>query len=745
MPTVDLNLQPLGTPPDPGKLLAPGQTLAALLVSPAVQASFALTPPAKLHALYVKWRNCFLQHHHLNHLHRAEAAGPDAVVDLPATVVDDYGQQLSNALQEWFSTPEWAPLHRALRLHPGSPLRLRLAPSLRAMEQWPWEELPLDRTVWRLPPNNPELPIAAQRQRRPRLLLVVGQERELSLDRDIQTLEALARRGRIHLVTLRGLQSTPGQLRECLEAPPGWDGLIFLGHSTADAKQGGSLQLADGQWISGASLEPSLRKAADHGLQLVLFNSCSGVDLAHRCLAAGIAWVQCFREPVPTEAAAAAFTALLRAMEAGKPFAAALEEASQRLRRGPWTGTQSLLSAYSHPEAKPFHLPEPRQKLQRRELLVLAAGTSAAGLAGLASGWGARGSQGTREWRMLTYLGQQDDKLIVGQAPRMVAERLAQLTEGRFRIRVDPQPNLSSSEMFRRVSRGEAPCSYADVYYDKLLTPLFFAKAIPFGLTPREQTAWLHYRRRKDDPWPFHQSVYPRIKVQNDTLEGLCSFPISCTGGQMGGWFKQPLASLEDLKGLRMRIPGLGAEVLNRFGVRTDLELNAGRVIGPSQIVERMRDGRLDAAEWIGPHDDEALGLHELRDQGFLYYYSPGWWEPSTTTELMVNKEAYASLSPDHRAALETACADTYARILRSYDLQNISALERLKRQGVQLRRFPPEMMQAFEQASAAHLEELARQSPLTFGYVYREWSTFRRRLRDTLGVTQFTPEGSSA
>jgi TRAP-type mannitol/chloroaromatic compound transport system substrate-binding protein len=183
--------------------------------------------------------------------------------------------------------------------------------------------------------------------------------------------------------------------------------------------------------------------------------------------------------------------------------------------------------------------------------------------------------------------------------------------------------------------------------------------------------------------------------------------------------------------------------VLNRFGVRTDLEL-IGKVIGPSEIEPRMRDGRLDAAEWIGPHDDEALGLHNLRDVGFKYYYSPGWWEPSTSTELMVNKDALAALPPDHRAALETACSDTYARILRTYDLRNITALERLQRQGVQLRRFPPAMMATFEAASSAHLDELARQNPQTFGYVYQEWKLFRRRIRDTLAVTQFTPEGSA-
>jgi TRAP-type mannitol/chloroaromatic compound transport system substrate-binding protein len=731
MPTVDLNLQPFGNPG------SEPEQLAALVVSPALQASFSLSPPAGLQALYQAWLARFLQHHHL--LHQIARGGA-----VPEAVVDDYGQRLHNALQQWFTGTEWGPLHRALRLHPGSPLRLRFAPSLRAMELWPWEELPLDRALWRLPPSDPALPIAAERQRRARLLLVVGQEGDLPLDREIHTLEALAQRGRIHLVALRGAQSHPGRLRECLEAPPGWDGLIFLGHSHADREAGGLLQLGDGQWLSGGSLEPSLRKAVDHGLQLALFNSCSGVDLAHRCLAAGVGWVQCFREPVPTEAAAAAFTALLRAMEAGKSFTTAMEEASHTLRRGPWAGAHALLSVYGHPEARPFRLPQARQRLQRRELLVLAAGSGAAGLVGAASGWGARGQQGQREWRMLTYLGQQEDKLIVAQAPRLMAERLAELTEGRFRIRIEPQPELTSSEMFRRVSLGEAPCSTADVYYDKVLTPLFFAKAIPFGLTPREQTAWLHYRRRREDEWPFHQSVYPRIKVLNDTLKGLCSFPIACTGGQMGGWFKRELRSMEDLQGLRMRIPGLGAEVLNRFGVRTDTELNAGRVIGPSQIVERLRDGRLDAAEWIGPHDDEALGLHDLRDLGPLYYYSPGWWEPATTTELMVNREALAELSSPHRAALETACADTYARTLHSYDLKNITALERLLRQGVQLRRFSPEMMAAFEVASKEHLEELARQSPQTFGHVYREWTSFRQRIRDTLAITQFRPKDTT-
>jgi hypothetical protein len=123
MQTVDLNLQPLGP------LRQQPSELAALLVSPSLQASFTLRPPAALQGLYQAWLARFLQHHQLLH-HTGGATVPDSVVD-------DYGQRLATALRQWFNSDDWAPLHRALRRHPGAPLRLRLAPTLRAMEQWP--------------------------------------------------------------------------------------------------------------------------------------------------------------------------------------------------------------------------------------------------------------------------------------------------------------------------------------------------------------------------------------------------------------------------------------------------------------------------------------------------------------------------------------------------------------------------------------------------------------------------------
>ena len=714
MNSLDLSLQPLGTG-------AAADGLAALLVSPASQSSFVVCPPPTLLSLHQAWLRRFLQHHH-----------PGQPV--PAHVVAVYGQQLVAALGQWFHAPEWAPLQRAMKMQPGRPLRIRVGPSLRALEQLPWEALPLDRSIWRLAPTDPALPMAVPRQRRPRLLLVVGHEGELRLDREIEELEGLARRGRIALITQRGSEATAAQLRTALEATPGWDMLIFLGHSSGDRQGSGSLQLGDGSWISGGSLEPWLRRAADQGLQLVLLNSCSGVDLAHRCMAAGIAWVQCFREPVPSEAATAAFTTILRQMEAGRPFGLALEAAAHQLQQGTWAGVQWLMSAYCHPEAQPFQLPEPRQRLQRLELLLLGAGTGLTTVAGVASGWGARGVIGRREWRMATYLGAGDQALLVAQAPRMVAERVDRLTSGRFRIRLVHVPQISTSQMLKRVNGGGYECSYGDIYYDKLLQPLIFAKAIPFGLSPREQTAWLHYFRAGEDR-PFHQSIYPRLRVEGVALDNLRTFPITCTGGQMGGWFKKEINDLQDLVGLRMRIPGLGAEILNRFQVRTDFELNEGRIIPPGELVSRLRNGKLDAAEWIGPHDDEALGLYRAAK----YYYYPGWWEPSTTTELVVNARAFRSLPPDHQAALEVACAETYTQVFLQYDLQNMEALERLRRRhGVELRRFSDSMLAAFERQTVAHLEELARQSPDTFGYAYKEWLSFRDRFRATTRITQY-------
>ncbi|MEB3255601.1 MAG: CHAT domain-containing protein [Synechococcaceae cyanobacterium] len=715
MASIDVSLQPL-----PGR-----EELAVLVVSPASQAGFTAPVPVALLEAQAAWRRRFLHHH----------GSPEGGV--PAAVLEDYTDQLIRGLRGWFEHERWQPLHRALRQQPGLPLRLRLAPGLRELEELPWETLPLDRPLWRLPPLDPPQPVAVPRARRARLLLVVGHEQDLDLESEVEALQDLARRGRQQLRILRGPAAGPQALQAALTEEPGWDALLFLGHGEAAAGQGGRLQLGDGSWVSGERIEEPLRRAVDRGLTLVLLHCCLGIDLAHRCLAAGVAWAQVFRERVPDGAAAEVFRRLLRELQAGHTFAQAQQRAALALEQPPWSGCRGLLSVYGHPDAAPYRWPRPREGLGRRELLLAGGAAGVAYGLGHALGWHGRGQAGQVTWTMQAYLGSaQYRRLLVGQVPQRLAERVRILSGGTFQIRLLEGRDLSGSEILRRVNAGrKVQCGYIDVYYDRNLWPLIFAKAVPFGLNPREQTAWLWYTREGEDR-PFHQTVYPRLTLEGVRLDQLRSLPLTLTGGQMGGWFKKEVNSLEDLRGLRMRIPGLGAEVLKTFGVSSDFEINNNRIIPADQILPRLRTD-LDAAEWIGPYDDEVLGLHTAA----RYYYSPGWWEPSTTNELMVNQQAFAALSPSHRLALETACAETFLWSRREYDLRNIQALARLRANGVQLRRFSPAMMEAFRRESERLLRMRAEDDPQRFGYVHAEWLRFRDRIHDVLAVTQYQPD----
>jgi hypothetical protein len=287
---------------------------------------------------------------------------------VPPHVLSEYSRECKAELSRWFFSEEWQPLRRALRDQPGIPLRIRHAGELRALERWPWEALPLDRPILRLPPRPSGVSVATPRQRQPRVLVVVGDEAHLDPSREIQPLRAMARHGQIALLELRGEESGADQLQRQLNPPQGkgWDVLIFLGHSTADPQCGGALQLGNGDWLTGAWLQPSLRQAVDRGLQLVLLNSCGGMDLAHRCVGAGVAWVQCFREPIPADAATAVFTCLLRELRQGQALTLALRKASQQLEERQAVDADMLLSLYCHPEADSYLLPAETAKVGRR-------------------------------------------------------------------------------------------------------------------------------------------------------------------------------------------------------------------------------------------------------------------------------------------------------------------------------------------------------------------------------------------
>jgi len=346
MEAIDLTLQPDG----------PGQ-LTAYLISPAGNQAFTVAIPSKLAQQHQGWLRRFLSHH--------DPAGPQ----LPADVVTTWGSRLVGAMGHWLEHPNWLPLQQTLSRCPHLPLRLRCSGTDPLLERLPWEALELERPLWRL--GEPTASLAAarpRRPRRPRLLLLIGKEEQLPLTSDIQQLDALAQQQVIELRSLRhGVSSLEG-LRRALADPIGWDALIFLGHSSADPLTGGRLQLGDGHWLSGDALAAELRQAAGQPPSLVLLNSCSGMDLARSCLAAGTPWALCFREVVPTQAASLVFAALLGSMEQGRSFTAALQEVRHTLQASEHAGCHLLLSAMAAPDAADLSLPLSRRRQFRLRL-----------------------------------------------------------------------------------------------------------------------------------------------------------------------------------------------------------------------------------------------------------------------------------------------------------------------------------------------------------------------------------------
>ncbi|WP_411871952.1 CHAT domain-containing protein [Vulcanococcus limneticus] len=330
--------------------------LQAFLSGPGGQQAFAVTPPAELQQAYGAWRNRFLAHH-----------GSGAI---PAHALDHYTGQLLALLRQWLESSQWQGLQQALGRDQAAALRLRFQHTPPWLERLPWELLPLQRPIWRLADPNPALPPAGSRpgvrHRQPRLLLLVGEESGLSLQAEIDRLDQLWRQGRIRLMVLRGSACNPSAIRQALADPAGWDGLLFLGHSDADAQAGGRLNLGDGSWLTAQALESDLRQAAGAGLALVLLSSCSGLDLARSAVAAGIQWAVCFREPVPCAAAALAFCSLLQALEGGASLEQSAAAARGELEQSGPASTHLLLSLVGAPQAPPLQLP-----LRRRRQLVL--------------------------------------------------------------------------------------------------------------------------------------------------------------------------------------------------------------------------------------------------------------------------------------------------------------------------------------------------------------------------------------
>ena len=349
--------------------------------------------------------------------------------------------------------------------------------------------------------------------------------------------------------------------------------------------------------------------------------------------------------------------------------------------------------------------------IKRRDFLKKAgAGASAVALGACAAdssgadGGAAGAVDGPRvNWRLTGSFPPSTD-ILYGAGVRL-AEHISDMTGGNFNIRVFAAGEIVPPlQVMDGVMQGTVHCGVTPGYFYTGKHPaLAFDTAVPFGMDSRQQIAWMYHGGGLD----LLNAIYADF--------GLITFPVSSTGAQMGGWFREPIGGVSDLTGLRMRIPGMGGEIMSRLGVTVQL-------LAAAEIYPALERGAIDATEWVGPHDDEKLGFHQIAKN----YYYPGWWEPGVTMSLLTNQAAYDELPAAYQAVLRTACGETLSHTLSSYDAANPAALRRLVQEhGVTLQTYSDEILEAAWTESNAYLAEQAADDA-SFNDVYQSWKTYR-------------------
>lgn len=294
-------------------------------------------------------------------------------------------------------------------------------------------------------------------------------------------------------------------------------------------------------------------------------------------------------------------------------------------------------------------------------------------------------SQNRVEWRMVTawpknYPGQ-------GTSAERLAQNITEATDGRVVIKVFGAGELVPAfESFDAITRGAADCMHATPYYwlGKSKALAFFT-TVPYGLTTNELNAWMLFGGGQE----LWDEIYGQF--------GLKGWHAGSTGVQMGGWFNREIASVADLSGLKMRIPGIGGDAMRKLGVTT-VSLPVGEIFGA------LQSGAIDATEWVGPFNDLASGFYKAAK----YYYWPGMHEPAAMAEFTVDRKKFEALPKDVQRIIVACCGDENVRLTAEFNARNGSALEALLRQhNVQLKRFPNDVLTALGKASGEVIAEM--------------------------------------
>jgi TRAP-type mannitol/chloroaromatic compound transport system substrate-binding protein len=331
--------------------------------------------------------------------------------------------------------------------------------------------------------------------------------------------------------------------------------------------------------------------------------------------------------------------------------------------------------------------------------------TAGAGIAGiLAAGAAPAFAQGGPEvkWRLASSFPKSLDT-IYGAAETM-SKRVAAATGNRFQIQVfaggEIVPGL---QVLDAVQNGTVQCGHTAPYYYWGKDAAFaLDTAIPFGLNARQMNAWQIFGGGLE----LFREFYKGYNIHN--------IPAGNTGAQMGGWYRKEIKTVADLKGLKMRIGGFAGKVMERLGV-------VPQQIAGGDIYPSLEKGTLDAAEWVGPYDDEKLGFNKVAK----YYYYPGWWEGGPQLDVLVNLAEWNKIPKEYQNILEAACWEANTWMVAKYDAQNPAALKKLVAGGTQLRGFSRAILVAAYKASQEVYKEAQEKSP-AFKRIYESMRRFQ-------------------
>jgi len=337
--------------------------------------------------------------------------------------------------------------------------------------------------------------------------------------------------------------------------------------------------------------------------------------------------------------------------------------------------------------------------MRRRKLLTTAAVGAAVG--SVASPAIAQ-SMPELKWRLTSSFPKSLDTLY--GAAESFSKKIAALTENKFQVRVfAPGEIVPALQALDAVQNNTVEMCHTASYYFVGKDPTFgFDAGVPFGLTARQQNAWMLQGGG--------------LQLMREFMAEYNCVPTPCgnTGVQMGGWFRKEIKTVDDLKGLKMRIPGIGGQIWAKLGA-------VPQQIAGGDIYPALERGAIDGAEWVGPYDDEKLGFYKVAPN----YYYPGWWEAGTQLTLIVGKQHWDALPAVYKLAVETVAADCNGEMMARYDQQNPVALRRLVAAGTHLRPYPREIMAAAWKATHELYDEFSAKNA-KFKKVYEPWKAFR-------------------